>query len=50
MVVAGPHSTQSDAKVHLTVRLYKNCHRYKSCHVYTGKNNSFASCSCECVD
>ena len=50
MVVAGPHPTPTDAKIHLTVRLYKGSHHDKSCHVYTGKNNSFASCSCEYVD
>lgn len=47
MIVAGPHTTATDNKVHLTVRLYKNNNHDKSCHVYVGKNNSYASCSCE---
>jgi hypothetical protein len=50
MIVAGPHTTPTDKKTHLTVRLYKSNDHEKSCHVYTGKNNSFASCSCEYKD
>jgi hypothetical protein len=50
-VVAGPHTTPTDNKVHLTVRLYKTGHHEKSCHVYTGKNNSCnGNCSCVYVD
>ncbi len=46
MVVAGPHTTPTDNKMHLTVRLYKNNNHEKSCHVYTGKNLDYASCNC----
>lgn len=49
-VVAGPHTTQGDHKLHLTVRLYKNNHHDKSCHVYVGKNNAYSGCSCNYTD
>jgi hypothetical protein len=49
-VVAGPHTTPTDNKLHLTVRLYKNNNHEKSCHVYTGKNNAYASCDCVYTD
>jgi hypothetical protein len=50
MIVAGPHPTETDAKIHLTVRLYKKGTHEKSCHVYIGKNNKFSSCNCLYVD
>jgi hypothetical protein len=49
-VVAGPHTTQADHNLHLTVRLYKNGKHEKSCHVYVGKNNAYTSCSCVYTD
>jgi hypothetical protein len=49
-VVAGPHTTQGDHNLHLTVRLYKNGAHTKSCHVYVGKNNAYTSCSCVYTD
>lgn len=50
-IVAGPHATPTDSKIHLTVRLYDEQGKHtKSCHVYTGKNSSFASCNCEYID
>ena len=51
MVVAGPHTTDTDNKLHLTVRLYDGGNHVKSCHVYVGKNNRCnGNCSCEYVD
>ncbi len=47
VIVAGPHTTDTDNKLHLTVRLYDTGGNHqKSCHVYVGKNNAFTSCSC----
>ncbi|MDP6925239.1 MAG: hypothetical protein R2568_05085 [Candidatus Scalindua sp.] len=51
MVVAGPHTTSTDNKLHLTVRLYKDGAHTKSCHVYVGKNNRCdGNCNCNYVD
>jgi hypothetical protein len=49
-VVAGPHTTQADHNLHITVRLYTTGVHTKSCHVYVGKNNAYTSCSCVYAD
>lgn len=46
MIVAGPHTTETDKKLHLTVRLYKLGHHEKSCHVYINSKSQYASCNC----
>ena len=48
MIVAGPHTTAEDPKVHLTVRLYNEQGQHdKSCHVYVNSKDQFSGCNCK---
>lgn len=48
MIVAGPHPTAQDPKLHLTARLYDTRgNNDKSCHIYVNKIGVFQSCNCQ---
>ncbi len=46
MVVAGPHTSNTDEHLHLTVRLYNNGIHERTCHVYVDQKGNFTSCKC----
>ena len=44
MLVAGPHVSSTDTRLHLTLRLYEDKQHRATTHVYVSRDNSFKGC------
>lgn len=44
MLVAGPHISSTDNRLHLTLRLYEDNRHKATTHVYVNKLNNFTDC------
>ncbi|MDY6469372.1 hypothetical protein SKM57_12385 [Acinetobacter faecalis] len=44
MLVAGPHVSSTDNRLHLTLRLYEDNRHKATTHVYVNQQNKFSGC------